>query len=205
MIAYCFASGHIRFGQAVPAGAIEIARGRAGELREQITATARLAYDNETLLVPGVPEASDDDEKALALNRYLSWLAESSRDITINQSKEPNPMHAHAITPSATKGLAVVSAAPSRVSDLLDRINGADAVSDLAFAIADDSSRADIECSCAEVATADGFRWYDTEDVADEDDRKFVALAVHYLTLRGRLVFSAASSSVVTFAGGDWS
>ncbi|MGO1072587.1 hypothetical protein [Lysobacter sp. CA199] len=205
MIAYCFASGHIRFGQIVPPGAIEIARGRADELREQITATARLAYDGETLLVPGVPEASDDDEKALALNRYLSWLADGSQGITINQSKESKPMHAHAITPSATKGLAVESPAPSRVSDLLERINSPDAVTELALAIADDSSRADIECSCAEVATADGFRWYDTEEVADEDDRKFVALAVHYLTLRGRLVFSAASSSIVTFAGGDWS
>lgn len=80
MYAYCFANGVIKFGQWVPKGAIKMAKGKAGPLRTVITATARLAYDSSTLLVPGVPEAPNQDEGLMALSKHLAWL--SKRPIT---------------------------------------------------------------------------------------------------------------------------
>lgn len=76
LIAYCYASGQIRFGYSVPAGAIEIARGKASVVRRQIAATSRIAYDNKTLLVPGVPEAVDQETACDALIQHRAWLAE---------------------------------------------------------------------------------------------------------------------------------
>lgn len=73
-IAYCFASGHVEFGDTLPEGAIEIARGRKALVRKHIGGTTRLAYDNTTLLVPGVLEAVSYDEAEAALVGYLLWL-----------------------------------------------------------------------------------------------------------------------------------
>lgn len=87
MRAYCFASGHIEFGRSVPSGALPIARGKAKALRDLIDATARHGYrtklvkgrptkipGSDHLLVPGVPEAPDQDAALDALSRYVSWL-----------------------------------------------------------------------------------------------------------------------------------
>ncbi|NNN24355.1 host nuclease inhibitor protein [Pseudomonas nitroreducens] len=75
-IAYCWASGLIQFGLEVPEGAIGIARGEDAAVRENIEVTARLAYDNESLLVPGVPEAPNQRDGLLAVARYIQWLGE---------------------------------------------------------------------------------------------------------------------------------
>lgn len=74
MKAWCFANGTIGFGAKVPAGAIEMARGAAKLVRQEISVTARLAYDGQTLLVPGVPEAPDQQAAGDALMRHLAWL-----------------------------------------------------------------------------------------------------------------------------------
>lgn len=79
MFAYCWASGVIEFGAKVPAGAIEIARGKERLLQKEIGATARLAYDNETLLVPGIPEATDQRAAGDALAVHLRWLKKRER------------------------------------------------------------------------------------------------------------------------------
>ena len=56
-------AGVIRIGERCPKGALPIGRRRHFfTLDGSISAVARLAYDNETLLVPGVPEAKTDDE-----------------------------------------------------------------------------------------------------------------------------------------------
>ena len=80
--AYAFASGHIGFGPKVPGGALPICiidkevRSKDGRLvhraisRDTIEACARRAYDNETLLVPGVPEAPDQNA---AMDAFMSW------------------------------------------------------------------------------------------------------------------------------------
>lgn len=73
MHAYCYASGEIMFGPKGPEGTIRIATGRAKRLRDAISPAARLAYDNKTLLVPGVPEADDQIQAGDALARWLDW------------------------------------------------------------------------------------------------------------------------------------
>lgn len=65
--AYCYADGVILFGRTVPAGALPIADGIESDLHRAIQGSARLAYDNETWLVPGVPEAGDQIEGVDAL------------------------------------------------------------------------------------------------------------------------------------------
>ncbi len=86
--AYCFASGHIEFGNKIPAGAIVIARGPAQELRDYIEPLARHGYSTrdvsgrrtkipgtDTLLVPGIPEADNPHRALDALHRWMKWIA----------------------------------------------------------------------------------------------------------------------------------
>ncbi|MBN9477383.1 MAG: host nuclease inhibitor protein [Bordetella sp. SCN 67-23] len=84
--AYCWASGQIEFGTQVPEGAIWIVRGRDTSVRHLIDATARLAYDNTTLLVPGIPEAENQKVAGDALARFLTWLgSKPHRGIALNK------------------------------------------------------------------------------------------------------------------------
>lgn len=76
VIAYCWSSGLIQFGPTLPDGAIGIATGEESKVRDVIEVTARHAYDNESLLVPGVPEAANEREGIVALARYIQWLGE---------------------------------------------------------------------------------------------------------------------------------
>lgn len=73
-VAYCWASGLIEFGESVPEGAIPMISGDDQKVRELMDAVARIDHDNVTLLVPGVPEADDEDAKYAALQRFLDWL-----------------------------------------------------------------------------------------------------------------------------------
>lgn len=79
MHAYCYASGQIEFAPKIPEGALPIASGPDKTLREWICGVARHDYDGETLLVPGIPEAQDDQMKALdALKRFTTWITKSA-------------------------------------------------------------------------------------------------------------------------------
>ena len=86
--AYCWASGLIDFGNRIPKGAIVIARGPEAQLREFIETRARHGYrtrkvngrpikirGSDTLLVPGVPEATNQWEAGTALKRWSNWIA----------------------------------------------------------------------------------------------------------------------------------
>lgn len=73
--AYCWANGVIEFGATVPEGTLEICRGPAKAVRAKISVAARLAYDNVTLLVPGVPEADTPNQAVDALIGWIDWLA----------------------------------------------------------------------------------------------------------------------------------
>lgn len=95
MIAYCYATGRIEFGRTCPDGAIEMARGPAEALRKLISATARLAYDNVTLLVPGVPEAPNETAAYDALVLHLRWLKRNPGNITIATRQRPLPLFPH--------------------------------------------------------------------------------------------------------------
>jgi imidazoleglycerol phosphate synthase glutamine amidotransferase subunit HisH len=87
MRAYCYASGLIEFGRAMPDGALPVARGPAKVLRDFIEVRARHGYrteivngrptkipGTETLLVPGVPEAPDQMAAVDALTAFRKWI-----------------------------------------------------------------------------------------------------------------------------------
>lgn len=88
MIAYCWATGLIEFGRTMPEGAIEVARGGAKKLREIVGVRARHGYGKGQLLVPGVPEASSQQEKGDALFAWLKWCADHPRGIRFNVPTE---------------------------------------------------------------------------------------------------------------------
>jgi hypothetical protein len=77
---YCFAwaKGLIEFGTEVPEGALPIYavvgadEQKVALLRENVEVLSRLAYDGETLLVPGIPEAADEHAAYDALIRFNS-------------------------------------------------------------------------------------------------------------------------------------
>ncbi|MCD6663481.1 MAG: hypothetical protein LT082_08785 [Comamonas sp.] len=88
-VAWCWASGLIEIGDAIPAespdggGAIEIARGPRYALDAQVGALARHGQGASSgkLLVPGVPEAGTQEAAGDALARWLAWCgARKSRD-----------------------------------------------------------------------------------------------------------------------------
>ncbi len=69
-IAYCWQGGEIGIGHRTPAGALPIIGGPKRRLEKILHRTARLAYDNKTWLVPGIPEADNSDAKLDALFKY---------------------------------------------------------------------------------------------------------------------------------------
>lgn len=75
MRAYCWASGRIEFSARVPEGALPIARGPKKKLHDFIETMSRHAYDGETLLVPGIPEAPDEGVALDALHAWLDWIS----------------------------------------------------------------------------------------------------------------------------------
>jgi hypothetical protein len=78
--AYCFSSGHIGFGVTLPEGAIALATGEEKMVRDILIACARLSrLDNETLFVPGVPEAQSPHEGMTAVARFIQWLGKRNR------------------------------------------------------------------------------------------------------------------------------
>lgn len=78
MHAFCYASGQIGFGARIPAGALPIAKGPRTKLVEWLEAVARHAYDGEALLVPGVPEADNQDDALDALLAFTAWAAKGA-------------------------------------------------------------------------------------------------------------------------------
>jgi hypothetical protein len=69
LIAYCYRTGLIEFGYAVPKGCLTIAKSiREDVLRSVVSGNARHAYPPSTdLLVPGIPEAPDDHAAVKAI------------------------------------------------------------------------------------------------------------------------------------------
>ncbi|MDR3087364.1 MAG: host nuclease inhibitor protein [Azoarcus sp.] len=68
MYAYAWRSGQIEFGAYVPRGALKIAAARNNKLIETIEVAARhgKGASHGQLLVPGIPEAGDNADKAKA-------------------------------------------------------------------------------------------------------------------------------------------
>lgn len=92
MIAYCWASGQIEFGaRFTPPGAIPIARGSARIVRAEVEVTARHGYEAGVLLVPGIPEAPDQQRGSDALELFLLWLKQRERKGFCVAIKPRNP------------------------------------------------------------------------------------------------------------------
>lgn len=97
---YCYANGVAKFGRKVPEAAIiidchtdaerEAAKLKNKQLKEEyramglywsgkqswkasLSAKMRLAHDNKTLLVPGIPEAANQTEGLKALRKFIKW------------------------------------------------------------------------------------------------------------------------------------
>ncbi len=61
-------TGVIAITHTVPAGTLVIADDPSETLLcDTVSGLCRLAYDNRTMLVPGIPEARSDDEPSIAL------------------------------------------------------------------------------------------------------------------------------------------
>ncbi len=81
-VAFCWRSGEIEFAKdwgEVPEGAIDFLENVTmrpdlsdDQLVDLVKVKARLAYDNETFLVPGVPEAECDVSAADALRLWVA-------------------------------------------------------------------------------------------------------------------------------------
>lgn len=76
--AYCFASGEIQLGKRVPGGAVVLVTGPRSELKREIDVVARLAYDNQTQLVPGLPESRSVESAIKAVVAFVKWAKSRS-------------------------------------------------------------------------------------------------------------------------------
>jgi hypothetical protein len=82
-IAFADRAGVIGFARRCPPGALPIAHHPNLErLKSQVSALARVAHDNETLLVPGVPEAENSDQALSALTKFAETVRSRLREIS---------------------------------------------------------------------------------------------------------------------------
>jgi hypothetical protein len=72
--AFCWRTGLIQLAPVVPEGALELATAPATLLAQTIDGIGRLSYDNHHFLVPGVPEAPDDNTAMDAVFDFQSQL-----------------------------------------------------------------------------------------------------------------------------------
>lgn len=70
----CYRSGETEVVNTVPEGTIVLATGKRHRLEEVLSAVARHAYDGETLLVPGLPEAADSNQALAAATAFQQML-----------------------------------------------------------------------------------------------------------------------------------
>lgn len=78
IVAYARASGLIEFGKSCPDGALPVLVGDSKKVRSAVIALARHSRTNDDLLVPGVPEAADQDAAVQALSTFAKMLKERS-------------------------------------------------------------------------------------------------------------------------------
>ncbi len=76
---YAYRSGRVGLAKAVPQGAISVVTGTKAELSAVLCPNARHAYDGESLLVPGVPEARSTKAAVKALETWRGRLQRSLR------------------------------------------------------------------------------------------------------------------------------
>lgn len=70
----CWRSGEAEVVSRPPPGTVVLASGKRHRLQAVLSVVARHAYDGRTLLVPGLPEADDDDQAVAAVERCKAML-----------------------------------------------------------------------------------------------------------------------------------
>ncbi|MBQ3218881.1 MAG: hypothetical protein IJB33_08430 [Akkermansia sp.] len=87
MIAWCYASGELVFSATEPEGTLPVLRHLAGSkhYRRTLGVFCRLAYDNKTLLVPGLPEDPASTEALTRFEVHCSYYIRKA------ESAEPTP------------------------------------------------------------------------------------------------------------------
>ncbi|HGY4723312.1 TPA: host nuclease inhibitor protein [Citrobacter amalonaticus] len=71
LMAYVWASGLIEFGNELPEGALPVASSRNHQqLKDVVTVLARHSRTSRQLLVPGIPEATDQNAGRIALVKF---------------------------------------------------------------------------------------------------------------------------------------
>ena len=78
-IAWCWASGLVEFGHVLPDDALPIATGPEFNLLKELGAACRHGKGASagSLLVPGIPEAPNEQEGLRALRAFIQWRAHS--------------------------------------------------------------------------------------------------------------------------------
>lgn len=89
--AYVWRNGVVEFGPTIPEGAMPIAYFATKEALDKIQVMCRLSYDNETMLMNGVPEAESDAEAYVAYNKFLDQLKEWGGDNAIKLEEPIDP------------------------------------------------------------------------------------------------------------------
>ncbi len=81
VVAFCYRSGQIGFAEngAIPDGALMLTRGSRETVETIVSALARHAYDNKTLLVPGIPEAENDEQAFKAMMTFIDRIARQAQ------------------------------------------------------------------------------------------------------------------------------
>lgn len=91
--AYVWANGVVDFGNETPEGAIEFANGQGEKFIESIQVLCRLAYpryedgkkQSDQWLMPGVPEAQNDEEASDAVVRFKQRIEARKTKANINE------------------------------------------------------------------------------------------------------------------------
>jgi hypothetical protein len=75
LYAHCYRTGEITISRSGDEpGMLCLGSGTGKEFRDRVTVRARMACDNKTLLVPGLPEAGSEAEAIAAVNRFVDFL-----------------------------------------------------------------------------------------------------------------------------------
>ena len=74
IVAFARASGLIGFGETCPTDALPLMSGDEKEVRHEVEVLARHSRTNDDLFVPGIPEASNEDDALIALVSFIKLI-----------------------------------------------------------------------------------------------------------------------------------
>lgn len=103
--AFCWRSGIIEFGKAVPEGALEIGFGDAS-FKARVETYARHGYEKGVLLVAGIPEAANDLDALASLHAFIKLVEGrklTKREIAASRARQNRALRAASARPAGEK------------------------------------------------------------------------------------------------------